>query len=420
MALVANAPRSAAPPKARTLRLTPFDSLRGLAALTVVFCHVLWLCKSDTALRVMYRSTVTSAWTWHGLTASLQALPPTFYIESTPLHLFTAGHEAVILFYLISGFVLYHSYPEGSLKAYRAFIMRRLCRLYLPFVVALAVAVGLNATLSNGHVASMNAWFNQTWQVPVDWSQAARHLTLVGNFNTDLFMMQSWTLVHEMRVSLAFPLIALLVMRWPRRTPLAILLLSATGMLLDRAYGIYNTYGLTLHYAAFFALGALMARYRSQCASFYPSLRSWQRLAFLTVAVLFYVYGRAVTIGPRPAQAADLPTAFGAALIMVVAMGNPRLLRTRAITWLGKVSYGLYLLHLSLFFGLIHLLHDRVPLWAIMLLGLVVSLVAAEVFWRLVEAPAIRLGRRVSAWISRPEVEFPPLTPPAPILRPSA
>src|SRR4051794_11612155 len=88
-------------------RLGALDSLRGLAALTVVICHALWLCKPDTPLRDLYHAGIQSAHSVRGLVQWLREMPVSFLIETSPLHLFVAGHEAVILFYLLSGFVLY-------------------------------------------------------------------------------------------------------------------------------------------------------------------------------------------------------------------------------------------------------------------------------------------------------------------------
>lgn len=60
-------------------RFDQIDSIRGLAALSVVISH-------------------------------LSLVIPNVYIvqklKNTPLHIFWAGHEAVILFFILSGFVL--------------------------------------------------------------------------------------------------------------------------------------------------------------------------------------------------------------------------------------------------------------------------------------------------------------------------
>ena len=371
--------------------------------MSVVLCHLLWLSKSDTPLRTLYHAGVgpqasVDGW-FAGLFARARELPLVFFIESSPLHLFEAGHEAVILFYLLSGFVLYLGFERRQQHAYRAFLTKRVCRLYLPYLVALAIAIGFNTTVVSGPLATMNGWFNQTWYVPVDWSQAFQHIFLVGSFNTNLFLMPSWTLVHEMRLSLVFPLLAAVVARTRGRWLLLLMAaLSGAGIALDVMFSSLGNYFITLHYAAFFVAGATIARQRGRCARAYSSLRRPQRLAFLSVALLLYVYGRVISVlTPLPAAVSDLPIAAGAILIILWSMSNPPVLYAGPVRWLGKVSYGLYLTHFSLYLASIHLLNGVLPLWAILLIDIPLALGAAELFWRLVEAPAIQLGRRLTS-----------------------
>jgi peptidoglycan/LPS O-acetylase OafA/YrhL len=376
--------------KSGSMRLTSLDSLRGLAALSVVLCHVLWLYRPNT-LRVLSSPRVPDS---HGPLSWVGRLPGTLLIESTPLHLAVAGHEAVILFYLLSGFVLYLSIESRTGQAYPEFLVRRCCRLYLPYLIAIGLAVGLNATVSTGHLPEMNDWINHTWQLPIDWREASKHLLMIGNFNTDLFLMPSWTLVHEMRISLVFPLLAALVIRGGGVLPGTIVALSLGGIALDAVFGRHGNYFITLHYAGLFLVGATLARERARCVRFYDSLSRRRRAVFILTAITLYVYGRAVSLLPSlPASAADLPIAAGCALIIVWSMTNPRLLGVAPVQWLGKVCYGLYLLHFTLFLASIHLLHRLMPLWAVVLIAIALSLAAAELFWRLIELPAIRLGR---------------------------
>jgi peptidoglycan/LPS O-acetylase OafA/YrhL len=71
------------------------------------------------------------------------------------------------------------------------------------------------------------------------------------------------------------------------------------------------------------------------------------------------------------------------------------------------VSYGLYLLHQSFILGAIYLLRGLLPLWTILILAIAMTFAAAELFHRIVEGPAIRLGRLLtsSAPRGRPDVE---------------
>jgi peptidoglycan/LPS O-acetylase OafA/YrhL len=79
--------------------------------------------------------------------------------------------------------------------------------------------------------------------------------------------------------------------------------------------------------------------------------------------------------------------------------------------WLGRRSYGLYLFHLMILFQLVGqapdiALYKRTSLY-LAALGLPLALLAAELSWRLVERPALRLkvGGRVAA--PKPTVSSP-------------
>lgn len=54
----------------------------------------------------------------------------------TPLHLLVNGRAPVILFFVLSGFVLSLSL-EGARFFYAQFAARRLCRIYLPFAAVI-------------------------------------------------------------------------------------------------------------------------------------------------------------------------------------------------------------------------------------------------------------------------------------------
>jgi peptidoglycan/LPS O-acetylase OafA/YrhL len=376
-------------------RLPSLDSLRGLAALTVVFSHVLWLYRPNSLVRPFSANLLTVGY----LRSWVAELPGTFLIEVSPLHLLTSGHEAVVLFYLISGCVLYLSIERRTGDhPYRDFVIRRICRIYIPYLVGLAIAVALCATVSTGHLAGMNDWINHTWLMPIDGRAVLSHVLLVGTFNTDLFMMACWTLVHEMRLAFVFPLLAVLVLARSRWLPAVIAVLSLSGIGLFTLFpDRYGTWFLTVHYAALFLVGAWLARERVRCASFWASLDWRRRAVLLAGALTLYNYGRMIRIVHLPAVAADVPIAAGAACLIVWAMGRPPVLELAPIRWLGRVSYGLYLLHQSFILASIYLLRDLLPLWTILILAVAMSLAAAELFHRIVEGPAIRLGRQLTS-----------------------
>jgi peptidoglycan/LPS O-acetylase OafA/YrhL len=61
------------------------------------------------------------------------------FIRLSPLRLFVAGHAAVIVFFLLGGFVLALPYRSRQPPAI-GFIIRRTCRIYIPFAFAVFLA----------------------------------------------------------------------------------------------------------------------------------------------------------------------------------------------------------------------------------------------------------------------------------------
>ena len=98
-----------------TARITALDSLRGLAALIVVFHHI------DNTL---------------DLDGSNKTLGPIFH--HSPLRLLIDGRCAVMLFFVLSGFAL--SISIGKNFNYWNYLIKRICRLMIPCVAGVLLA----------------------------------------------------------------------------------------------------------------------------------------------------------------------------------------------------------------------------------------------------------------------------------------
>ena len=83
-------------------KLTMLDSLRGLASIYVVFNHIF-----STSLII------------GGLDFSI---------------FFRFGLEAVIIFFLLSGFVIQYSYEQSKDKSFKPFFLKRFMRIYIPLI----------------------------------------------------------------------------------------------------------------------------------------------------------------------------------------------------------------------------------------------------------------------------------------------
>ena len=367
-------------------RIKSVDALRGLAALSVVFGHALLFFREP--LRPEFHALASGDW---------HRLSPIFLIEISPLHLMVAGHEAVMLFFLLSGFVLFLPWEEPGTLTYRTYLIRRICRIYLPYLAALLPAIVLNFSLSTGGLPGMNEFFNRFWKLPVQIHDVLVHVCMLGGFNTDAFVPPIWSLVHEMRLSLVFPLLAGLVRRDGK--PLAIVgMLSIAGLITDYFWGgREENYFISLHYAALFLLGAWLAGHRRKVEAWYNTLSPRYRGWLLAGSVLVYIYGRFLSsLWPGQPAFPDIFIAAGAVGILVWALSNPPLLQAAPAQWLGRISYGLYLVHFSVYLSLVYLLHRFLPAWTIIAIAIPVALALSHGFWRFVECPSIRLGRALT------------------------
>ncbi len=378
-------------PAAGPRRFYELDSLRGVAALTVVFYHFSQICPPHVVHILLH----------------------------TPLRLFVAGHQAVILFFLLSGFVLTLPYQKRAGLDYGSFLLKRVCRIYLPYLGALALAVFCDRHFAR-HGAFDNYWLSLTWTVPVTTHLVLQHILFLGNYDWSQFNTAFWSLVYEMRISLIFPFLALAVLRlraaW---LILAALLLSLVSLplalLLPRAlplsHGAAVSSTLTLHYAAFFIIGSLTAKHLHPINRWYARLSVLQSALLALIALLLYTFADSSSIIQRfsiPNELYDWPVAFGAMVLILMAMNSRPFhlfLTSPTIHHLGKISYSLYLLHGTVLFTLVYTIYGRVSIVILLLLYLAITLVVTEIFYHFIERPTMLLGRRLTApsKITKPE-----------------
>ncbi|OJV41506.1 MAG: hypothetical protein BGO25_17600 [Acidobacteriales bacterium 59-55] len=155
--------------------------MRGIAALVVLFHHY---------THMFYPSLLTGT----GVAAVI--LSP-----------FISGHESVIYFFLLSGFVLSLPFLRGKNRPYPIFVRRRVLRIYGPYLAALALALA-GCSLWHSQLG-VSGWRAGTWSAPVDLHSVIQHLLFIGDYNYNRYNTAFWSLVYEMRISLIFPLLFL-------------------------------------------------------------------------------------------------------------------------------------------------------------------------------------------------------------------
>lgn len=358
-------------------RIHSLDSLRGVAALVVIFNH---------------------------LFSILPAHKDIWLMQQTPLHWLIDGRAAVLLFFVLSGCVLAMPFFGGYKQDYPTYALRRVTRIYLPYFVVLLVAAGLYALTvqpGGGYQPDGGGWEN-----PLTFDLFLSHLIMSGvQMKSVSLDPPAWSLIIEMRISLIFPLLVLLMR--PARAWLILPVAFAVGYgatkLILRLDGLPTVYTgetpraaalLTVYYIPFFLVGILIAKHMQDFAALMRRLPVW--LHILGAAVIVLV---PTALLKQHFIVSELWYAGIAAYLVLCCVSFDRVksaLAWQPVAWLGKVSYSLYLIHMPVLLATLHLLHDVLPLYACLLIAFPAMLLAAAVTYRWVEMPAIALGRRLS------------------------
>jgi peptidoglycan/LPS O-acetylase OafA/YrhL len=360
------------------------DGLRGIAALLVLSCH---------CVEVFARlGRLNPPLNWHRGNG-LEAL---FY---SPLHLLWDGEDAVIFFFVLSGFVLSLSFLEGRALSYGRFLTRRFFRLYPALLAAILLSSAIVLVFAPLPDGDLPQWFTGQSGHGISVAMVAGHILLLGSSYFENLDVPIWSLVHEVRISIIFPFMMVLL-RWSPigfammaiGTFLGAIVASHTISLVPIAYDLMRSF----HYLIFFALGAGLAKYRDLLAARLSGLGGWQRLMLLAGGLL--IAGARWTM-PFGATAADLSAGLGSAIIIALALSWPafgRQLVTPLSKWLGRISYSLYLIHVPVIAFWVYLLRERAGLVVCVLVAIPTALAAANLLARLVEVRAINLGRTLT------------------------
>lgn len=361
------------------MRLTQLDSLRGLAACTVVLCH------ATNMLPVIYNDPARVWW-----------------LTETPLSLLVAGHAAVVFFFVLSGYVLALPFLKGPVS-YPAFVFRRVCRIWIPYVAAMIVAVACAVWFHPMPVAGLSPWANQPVGFPGP-RLILDHLLLVGTFANGTYDPVVWSLVYEMRVSLIFPLLVLLLRlgSWWRVLGVAAGL-SAAELVVERLpfWSGSEDLPMTLHYAGLFVLGMWLARDMPKLQALYARFSSRTKALLWFLALACYTHQAWLLPHSRLQHIPlyrDGLTAAGVSLFIIFALSASRFsawLETRPLVFLGNISYSVYLYHAVILLSLVHLFYGKVPLGALWLATGLLTLGVAALSYHLIEVPSIRLGKVV-------------------------
>lgn len=295
------------------------------------------------------------------------------------------GQLGVQVFFVISGFIIPYSLYRGEyrLRNYGTFVLKRIVRLDPPYIVTIAIILALG-------IFSWYFRFQQDQIFQFSWPQVLLHFAYVNVFFgypwlSDVF----WTLAIEFQyyllIGLMFPLI------FSRNTKVRLL----TFALLGAMAFIIKPPAFIFYYIFLFFMGILTCQFRVGMIG----KREYVLLLSLSTVLCLFTNGLPSTLA-----------GFGAVLAILFLE-----MRYTVFTFLGSISYSLYLIHspvgkraLNLFVRVTGA--ESLPMKLLVItLATGVAIFAAYLLYRFVERPAqqwsaaFRYRRRRKASEPRPE-----------------
>ncbi len=308
--------------------------------------------------------------------------------------LIPGGFLGVDLFFVLSGFLitalLCREYGDTGTVNLPKFFARRALRILPPVVVALGLATALGGFHSYRQLAPV-LFFYANYASP----------TLLGP------MAHTWSLAVEEQFYLVWPVIFLLCMRYrglagATSAALIILVSSFVARAVAEAHGVgvETTYRSSLMRADSLAAGCLAALIPLRPERKRPSWGDAASVIFFCSYLLCIFRVRSEDMTLRYVGFTAFAVGAGYAIRRLVTSDSLGALRQAlSMKWIrhiGKMSYGLYIYHLPIFFALerYRVPHSTFNFVVLTTLRLLLTFAFSELSYRFVETPILKLKRR--------------------------
>ncbi|HXC35537.1 MAG TPA: acyltransferase [Candidatus Acidoferrales bacterium] len=369
-------------------RLESLDSIRGLAALAVLFSHVF-----------------DAVFIW-----------PENWIKWSKYPLINMafdGTAAVAMFFVLSGFVLARPYVSAKSAPLNipVFYIRRVIRIWFPWFCAFAVSLVCRCLLFRDY-ATQPPQDPRLWHVPVLLKDILLQCIFFVHGRAEL-LPQDWSLGVELIGSALIPLFVVIA-----RRPLNVVWLAALGIVSVAVVPHGENFPGGGAFYVSFIIGVLIARHQETLVACLKGLTLSRRVLILAAGLALYQARRPLDHlgynGSHLARTVWLIMTAGAGLIILTTLSSRRLaalLTTKPVLWIGRISYSVYLLQIVI---LLCLLPPAIAVlnklgfgsspW-MFLFCLVISFAAtvgiATPFYKFVELPSIAFGHYVSAKLKK-------------------
>jgi peptidoglycan/LPS O-acetylase OafA/YrhL len=331
------------------------------------------------------------------------------------------GVISVNVFFVLSGFLitmlLMKEWTRSGTIRLRAFWARRARRL-LPALFVLLGGIGLYALLfaPAGTVGSLRGDGLSTLFYFSNWHQILTGQSYFAQVSAPSPLLHTWTLAIEEQFYIVWPLAVIGILKLTR-SPRVLLVVTVLGVLasatemallfhpgMDPSRIYYGTDTRAQDILTGAALGILLLKRPAAAGA--RARAGWSWVAVAGAAVFVAEWARINASVDTPYRGgfllADVMVALVIAGVTLAPTGVPaRVLAVRPLTFVGRISYGLYLWHWPIFLVLDHARTglEGYPLFA---LRTAVTFVIAVLSWYLVETPVRQMtfkGWRSWTWV---------------------
>jgi peptidoglycan/LPS O-acetylase OafA/YrhL len=380
-------------------RIDSLDSLRGISSMIVVIFHCL------ISFPIFYYANFRDEYSNKFIE----------FLTKSPLKSFWAGNEAVLLFFILSGFVLSLPFLNNSAPTYLVYIVKRFFRIYIPYIIIIFISIILMSLFAKYNIInSMSDSYNGRWNQPVTLKAILGYL-IMFNFDKSNVNAVVWSLFHEMRISMFFPFLMIILIKFDWKKALIIgfglntIILFMFGFLSNIPNGVISGIGYsfreTMYYTNFFILGASFAKYRYYIISIFDKLNYLRKLLIFMMSISLINHRWFNSIYNIDSSAiGDLVAASGILLVFSLVLSSQKignLLSGKIFLFLGKVSYSLYLIHIPIIMIITQHLSNYIPLTTSFILVPFISIPIAYLSYKYIEVPSISLGKRVAFYLGK-------------------
>ena len=291
------------------------------------------------------------------------------------------GWAGVALFFVLSGFCIHYSFLKSNGLTWRKFFWLRLWRIYPAYIVALVFFTFLQKTD-----------LHRLWGI----KQFGMHALLLHNISADYFFgidPAFWSLAVEVQLYLLFPVLMLLRQRWGIEGCLiaTAVVALASRLLVCILWGLPDHLGSPAFSSPFttwfdWTLGAFVAERFSQERRAFTKHSVWL-LILVPLFLMSTIYTQSAAL-----ISFSVAAAVSAVVLDLMVKVNWRKSRLLSIgTFIGTISYSLYLWHQPLLFRLSY--HFRgLPFFPRWIAVVIIIFALSALSWALIERNGIRLG----------------------------